>query len=111
MAVDMKMLNKFYLTLVSPESEPGINMLFDTFDKEPIACFNFEMIQFQKALKNPDIEISSMAARALFAGIVVAALSENPELQEKLFGSWIEQHAREKGLNVVTLAVKQVDKR
>lgn len=111
MSVDLKLLNKWLLTLVSPDTEPGINLFFDNFGKSPIQCFNEGMGGWQHWCSHKQLEVSSAAYHGMIMGIIVAKMSEDDEIRKKLFEMWIEQHAREKGENVVSFTARKVDDR
>lgn len=111
MSVDLKLLNKWLLTLVTPDTEPGVNLFFDSFAKEPLMLFNQGMVGWQHWFNSPNLEVSSAVMHGMIMGMLIASMSENQEWRLKLFELWIEQHGREKGDNVVSFLARKAEER
>lgn len=109
MAVDTKFLNKFILPMFDEKTQPLINELFMTFEKEPGAAYNKCLDGFHHWLSQPN-EHSTAVVNGLFFGVMIAALSEREDFRE-VFESCVEFNAKARGENVVNIFDRQIDKR
>lgn len=109
MAVDIKYLNKFLLPMFDDQTQPLINQLFESFEKEPAAAYSKCVQGFHHWLSQPD-ERSTAVVNGLFLGIMLSSLHERAEFKE-MFDKCMAYNGKQKGENVVNIFDRQVDKR
>lgn len=101
--MDLELARKFILELLPPEAHIPIDDVFKAISQNPLLILNNSILHNQiNYFKSPEKATSIAAANGVICGFALSQSMKNPEVC-KMIKEYLEQAARSKGENVVSL--------